>query len=174
MQYQKERKEAVLKKVMPPHNRSIVDLAKQDGISKETLYNWRRPADEAHERELLLPYSDTAPKGWNVSPLNWKPVVEVCLKPADKGQTSARGHDFLQQLCWQTQPQERPHVNSHTRRKPFPKRARSSGGGYNPQRPETVRPYCCSQLFYKTPGWNYIYRTIIMEQNCWKCLIFWA
>jgi len=62
MQYSKERKEAVLKKMMPPHNRSIIDLAKEEGISEATLYLWRR---QARERGLLLPDSDTAPEGWS-------------------------------------------------------------------------------------------------------------
>jgi transposase-like protein len=62
MQYSKERKEAVLKKMMPPHNRSIVALAREEGISKATLYIWRR---QARERGLLLPDSDSAPEGWS-------------------------------------------------------------------------------------------------------------
>jgi transposase-like protein len=44
MRYSKERKEAVLCKMMPPHNRSIVELAKEEGIAEATLYNWRREA----------------------------------------------------------------------------------------------------------------------------------
>lgn len=62
MRYPKERKEAVLKKMMPPHSRSIVDLAKEEGISEATLYIWRR---QARERGLLLPDSDTEPEGWS-------------------------------------------------------------------------------------------------------------
>lgn len=62
MQYSKERKEAVLKKMMPPHNRSIVELAREEGISEATLYIWRR---QARERGLLLPDSDSAPEGWS-------------------------------------------------------------------------------------------------------------
>ena len=62
MQYSKERKEAVLKKMMPPHNRSVVALAGEEGISEATLYIWRR---QARERGLLLPASDSAPEGWS-------------------------------------------------------------------------------------------------------------
>jgi len=39
--YSPERKEAVLKKLLPPINRSIPDVAKEEGISEATLYNWR-------------------------------------------------------------------------------------------------------------------------------------
>jgi transposase-like protein len=62
MQYSKERKEAVLKKMMPPHNRSIVELAREEGISEATLYLWRR---QVRERGLLLPDSDRVPEGWS-------------------------------------------------------------------------------------------------------------
>jgi transposase-like protein len=62
MRYSKERKETVLKKMMPPHNRSIVELAKEEGISEATLYLWRR---QAREQGLLLPDSDRAPEGWS-------------------------------------------------------------------------------------------------------------
>jgi len=41
MGYPAERKEAVLKKLLPPNNISIAELAKEEGISDATLYNWR-------------------------------------------------------------------------------------------------------------------------------------
>ena len=49
MRYPKERKEAVLRKMMPPHNRSVPELAEEEGISEATLYIWRR---QAREKEL--------------------------------------------------------------------------------------------------------------------------
>ncbi len=42
MKYSPERKEAVLKKMMPPHNRPLSQIAAEEGISEATLYNWRR------------------------------------------------------------------------------------------------------------------------------------
>jgi transposase-like protein len=62
MRYPKERKEAVLRKMMPPHNRSLVELAKESGISEATLYNWRR---EARGKGLLLPDGNAGPEGWS-------------------------------------------------------------------------------------------------------------
>ena len=44
MRYSPERKEAVLKKMMPPHNRTIRQLAVEEGISEATLYNWHQQA----------------------------------------------------------------------------------------------------------------------------------
>ena len=62
MHYPKERKEAVLKKMLPPNNRSIKALAAEEGISEATLYNWRKAA-RAEGR--LLPDGDTTPAGWS-------------------------------------------------------------------------------------------------------------
>jgi transposase-like protein len=62
MRYSPERKEAVLKKMMPPHNRSVVHLAIEEGISEATLYNWRK---EARSKGILMPHGDTGPEGWN-------------------------------------------------------------------------------------------------------------
>ena len=44
MGYSPERKEAVLKKMLPPNNLAITELAKQEGIAEATLYNWRQQA----------------------------------------------------------------------------------------------------------------------------------
>lgn len=42
MSYSPERKEAVLLKMLPPHNLSVPSLAKMEGISSKTLYHWRQ------------------------------------------------------------------------------------------------------------------------------------
>lgn len=39
--YSKERKAAVLKKLLPPNNQSVSEVAQEEGISEPTLYNWR-------------------------------------------------------------------------------------------------------------------------------------
>lgn len=62
MRYSPERKESVLRKMMPPHNRSIKQLAQEEGISEATLFNWRK---QAREKGLLLPDGDSGPEGWS-------------------------------------------------------------------------------------------------------------
>lgn len=44
MGYSPERKDSVLKKLLPPNNIAIAELSKQEGISDATLYNWRKKA----------------------------------------------------------------------------------------------------------------------------------
>ena len=62
MRYSPERKEAVFKKMMAPHNRSLRELASEEGISEATLYNWRK---EARAKGLLMPDGDSGPEGWS-------------------------------------------------------------------------------------------------------------
>ena len=61
MGYPKERKEAVLRKMLPPNNKTIPEIAKEEGISEGTLFNWRKAA-RAEGR--LMPNGDTSPAGW--------------------------------------------------------------------------------------------------------------
>lgn len=39
--YSEARKAAVLKKLLPPHNKTVPQVAAEEGISEVTLYNWR-------------------------------------------------------------------------------------------------------------------------------------
>ena len=64
MSYPKERKEAVLKKMLPPINRPIAYLAKEEGIAEGTLYGWRK---QARSEGRLMPDGDNTPQNWNAS-----------------------------------------------------------------------------------------------------------
>lgn len=87
MGYSKDRKEAVLNKMMPPHNKSIPELAEEEGISTATLYNWR---NEARHQGKLMPDADLTPEGWSsqdkfaavleTAALNEAELAEYCRK----------------------------------------------------------------------------------------------
>ena len=62
MGYSQERKEAVLKKMLPPNNQPIAEIAKAEGISDATLYHWRAQARNAGR---LMPNTDNTPTGWS-------------------------------------------------------------------------------------------------------------
>lgn len=42
MKYSKRFKESVLRKVLPPENRNISEVAREMGISNQTIYNWKK------------------------------------------------------------------------------------------------------------------------------------
>lgn len=72
---------------MPPHNRSISQLAKEESISEPTLYNWR---NEARRKGILLPDGDSSPEGWTArdkfaavietAALNEEETAEYCRR----------------------------------------------------------------------------------------------
>ena len=62
MSYSPERREAVLKKMLPPNQRSIPDLAREEGIAEPTLYAWRT---KARNEGRLMPDSTNTPEGWS-------------------------------------------------------------------------------------------------------------
>lgn len=57
-----ERKQAIINKMNGPERKTIRDLAREEGISEATLYNWRK---EARSRGRLLPNHDDSPEGWS-------------------------------------------------------------------------------------------------------------
>lgn len=61
MKYSPERKEAILKKMLPPHSKTVPEIAKEEGISQQTLYIWR---NQARAEGRLLPDGDSTPEGW--------------------------------------------------------------------------------------------------------------
>ena len=60
--YSNERKQSVISKMNGPDRIPIPQLAKQEGISTPTLYNWR---NEARAAGQIMPDSDQAPDGWD-------------------------------------------------------------------------------------------------------------
>jgi len=60
--YSVERKESVLSKLLPPHNLSVPEVAKVEGISEATLYNWR---NEAKSRGIPVPGSKKSSDKWS-------------------------------------------------------------------------------------------------------------
>jgi transposase len=60
--YSEERKAAVIEKMMPPHNTSIPELAKETGICDATLYNWRK---QARLEGYAVPADGRNPEKWS-------------------------------------------------------------------------------------------------------------
>ena len=87
MGYSPERKAAVLKRMLPPHNMAIRQLSQEEGISEATLYKWRT---EARGKGQLLPDAEAGPEDWSsrdkfaavleTAALNEADLAEYCRK----------------------------------------------------------------------------------------------
>lgn len=61
--YSQKRREAVVAKMLPPHNLSPQAVSEQEGISLGTLYKWRK---EARAQGTCVPDADAGgPEGWS-------------------------------------------------------------------------------------------------------------
>jgi transposase-like protein len=60
--YSLERKTAILKQLLPPHNRTVAEVARREGISDVTLYTWRK---QMRAREGVVSESQLPPARWS-------------------------------------------------------------------------------------------------------------
>lgn len=60
--YSDERKSSVLKKLLPPHNRSVPEVAKEEGISDQSLYNWLK---QAKDKGGVVPGNKDKSNNWS-------------------------------------------------------------------------------------------------------------
>jgi transposase-like protein len=60
--YSQERKEAILKKLLPPLSRSVAEIAKEEGISEATLYYWRK---QLRQSGTVVPDNKTSSEQWS-------------------------------------------------------------------------------------------------------------
>ncbi len=57
-----ERRQSIVQKMMPPSNRKIRELSKEEGISEATLYNWRT---KAKLEGMVVPGNGKNPEQWS-------------------------------------------------------------------------------------------------------------
>ena len=62
MNYSPEFKEAMLRRMLPPNNESIKKIAKEEGLSEQTLRNWR---GKARKEGYAAPGTDASPDDWS-------------------------------------------------------------------------------------------------------------
>lgn len=81
--YSEERKAAVLKKLLPPHNRTVVSVASEEGIADVTLYNWLK---QCRERGVPVPGQSRTGEDWSAEA---KLAVVIETAPMSEAELSA-------------------------------------------------------------------------------------
>ena len=62
MNYSTELRDSLLRRMLPPNNESITKIAREEGISEQTLRNWR---DKARADGVAAPGTDANPEEWS-------------------------------------------------------------------------------------------------------------
>lgn len=62
IRYSKDKKQAIVKRMMPPNNESVSQISKEEGISEVTLYKWRK---EARETGMAIPGNGRTSDKWS-------------------------------------------------------------------------------------------------------------
>jgi transposase-like protein len=125
--YSAERKESVLKKMLPPNGGSVSELSKEEGISEATLYLWRKGA---RAQGRLMPDSDSTAKGWNsrdkfaavleTASLNEEELARYCRKRGVYPEQLRAWRKACEQANdWDREHSERHKVQSKAERKRF-------------------------------------------------------
>lgn len=83
--YSVERKAAILKKLLPPQNLTVSEVAKQEGMSVSALYNWR---SQARIKGIPVPGSKRTSEDWSAE-----------AKLAVVIETSTMNEEELSQYC---------------------------------------------------------------------------
>ena len=101
MKYSQERKQAVLAKLAPPHQRTVKDVTAEAGISPATLYHWR---EQARLNGGLLPDDGAASEGWTARD-KFTAVMETaalnesaCPARSRRAPSTAESVDSIQQI----------------------------------------------------------------------------
>jgi transposase len=85
--YSQERKDAVIRRMMPPENTPVPVLVEETGISDVTLYHWRK---QARAKGLVVPGDGRNPENWSpedkfavvleTASMNEAELAEYCRK----------------------------------------------------------------------------------------------
>ncbi len=87
MKYSLERRESVLRKLLPPNARSVAEVSVEEGICTATLFNWRKAA---RIKGQSVPSTKPSLEGWSsedkftvvleTASLNETELAEYCRK----------------------------------------------------------------------------------------------
>ena len=95
MNYSKEFKDSILRRMLPPNNESISSIAKEEGLSEQTLRNWR---DKARKEGYAAPGTDSQPDNWSTQDKFLVVVETASLNEADLAEYARKKGLFVEQI----------------------------------------------------------------------------
>ena len=95
MNYSPELKEALLRRILPPNNESITKISREEGISEQTLRNWR---DKARKEGYAAPAKDARPDDWSTQDKFLVVVETASMNETDLAEYARSKGLFVEQI----------------------------------------------------------------------------
>ena len=95
MNYSPELREALLRRMLPPNNESIRKISKEEGISEQTLRNWR---DKARAEGIAAPGKDAIPDNWSTQDKFLIVVETASMNEADLAEYARKKGLYVEQI----------------------------------------------------------------------------
>ena len=95
MNYSKEYKDSILRRILPPNNESITKIAKEEGLSEQTLRNWR---DKARKEGYAAPGTEAQPDDWSTQDKFLVVVETASLNEADLAEYARKKGLYVEQI----------------------------------------------------------------------------
>ena len=95
MNYSPEYKEAILRRMLPPNNESISKIAKEEGLSEQTLRNWR---DKARKEGFATPGTDAQPDDWTTQDKFLIVVETASLNETELAEYARKKGVYIEQI----------------------------------------------------------------------------
>ena len=93
--YSNERKEAILKKLLPPFNMTVAEVARQEGMAPQTLYHWR---DQAKKSGVPVPGKTPTSEQWSAETKLAVIVETAVMSESELGQYCRAKGLFVEQI----------------------------------------------------------------------------
>ena len=101
MNYSPEFKEAMLRRMRPPNHESITKIAKEEGISEQTLRNWR---DKARQEGCAAPGKDAVPDDWSTQDKFLIVVETASMNEAELAEYARKKGLYVEQIkAWKAE-----------------------------------------------------------------------
>lgn len=81
--YSPEFKEQAVRKLMPPHNRTVASLSQEIGVSEATLYNWKK---QFRARGYVVPKKSTIADQWDAKAKLAAVIQTAAMNEAERSQ----------------------------------------------------------------------------------------
>lgn len=95
MNYSQEYKDSILRRILPPNNESITKIAREEGLSEQTIRHWR---DKARKEGYAAPGIDATPDEWSTQDKFLIVVETASLNEVDLAEYARKKGLYVEQI----------------------------------------------------------------------------